>query len=95
MLQLALRFGYYKKVPAVLRLQKSYNRIHVQHSNKCNNPPNSDFQVFFPQPACSQSVLCTPHTLVIVGLLISDALLALFFPPFCLQKEKHIAVVLK
>lgn len=60
MLQLALRFGYYKKVPAVLRLQKSYNRINVQHSNKCNNPPNSDFQVFFPQPACSQSVLCTP-----------------------------------
>lgn len=35
------------------------------------------------------------HTLVIVGLLISDAQVALFFPPFCLQKEKHIAFVLK
>lgn len=42
-------------------------------------------------PPCLQTL--NTHTLVIVGLLTSDGLLALFFPPFCLQKEKHTAFV--
>lgn len=97
-----------KMVPAVPRLHKFYNTDQgTVLKHKFINIFTSYFQVFPPAvySLLEAWVLDTPpssppslqtlntHTLVIVGLLTSDALLALVFPPFCLEKEKHTAFV--
>lgn len=92
-----------KMVPAVPRLHKFYNTVHVQCSNISLIIYLLHISKCFPQlfTACLKPKYLTNlplsppslqtlniHTLVTVGLLTRDALLALFFHPFCLQKEK-------
>lgn len=104
---MALRFGYYENGTCCTQIveqlcatfELKFNK-YVFHISK-SFPPQDVYSkleakvLYAPpsSPPCPQTL--STHTLVIVGLLISDALLALFFPPFCLQKEKHIAFVLQ